>query len=447
MKNLFLFFAVLFIGTFSTASAEWFVETVADYGQTPAISLDGSDLPRIAYGRYYKVKYSEYNGTTWTTHIIYNEYGYDCEYFDIVTDESGLSHVSFTQSSILYYSAEGASPDTWETDQLFPGTGGARWNSLGLSEQSFPGVSYHSMSANDLRYIFWDGSQWNYEFVDPEGNAGYNNSIVLEGENAAHIAYSTDSPTYGLKYAYRNGADDWIRSFVDSSMTSEPVGISIVLDGDGYPRISYNTSDELRYSAWNGSSWDTETVYSNDLMDTGANEYGTSLALFQNEYPHIVHCSLDADSLLYSWNDGTSWQTESIYPLGSTHFGDPDLAIDSQGRPHIAFFAGDLMYAYNDNALLVENNQLAIEQIEFNPLCNPFSEQLSLTFNLQQESFVELTVYDLQGREVSKLYSEFAPAGNTLVNWTPENSVPTGEYIVSLETRGTTISRKVVFLQ
>lgn len=448
MKNLFFVFTFLFIGIVSTASAEWFVETVAENGQMPAISLDSSDNPRIAYGDSYSAMYSIYNGATWANYEIYYEYYGECEYFDIVTDESDVSHVSFNKIGIIHYSVEGSTPGVWDTDQLFPGTGGGVWNSLGLSSQNYPGISYYSSYSNELRYIFWDGSQWNHEFCDDTGSNGNYNSIVLEGENEAHVAYSSTSPTPGLKYAYRNNSGDWITSFVDADMISEPIGMSIALAMDGNPRISYNTPEELRYAAWNGSSWDIEIVFpleTNDSGDTGANEYGTSLALYQ-DHPHIVHCSLDPQSLLYSWNDGTSWQTDSIYPLGE-NLGDPDFALDSQGRPHIAFFAGDLMYAYNDEALGIYDGQGNVNQIEFAPLCNPFSESLSLNVNLPEESFVEVTVFDLQGREVSRVCSEFMPTGNTLVNWAPDSSVPTGEYIVSLEAMGATFSSKVVFLQ
>lgn len=448
MKNLFFVLTFLFIGAISTASAEWFVETVADNGQMPAISLDSSGNPRIAYGDYYHARYSVYNGATWSTYLIYYEYYGECEYFDIVADESDKSHVTFSKGGILYYSEEGSTPDVWDTDQLFPGTGGGVWNSLGLSSQSYPGISYYSLYSNELRYVFWDGSQWVPEFCDTEGSSGNYNSIIIEGEDEAHVAYSSTAPTIGLKYAYRNGADDWITSFVDTEMTSEPIGMSIALAEDGNPRISYNTPEELRYASWNGSSWDIETVFplaTIDLGDTGANEYGTSLALYQGQ-PHIVHCSLDAQSLLYSWNDGTCWQTDSIYPLGA-NLGDPDFALDSQGRPHIAFFNGELMYAHNDEALGIYNNQESANLIEFTPVCNPFYRSLSMNVNLPQESFVELTIYDLQGREVSKVCSEFMPMGNSLLNWAPESTVPTGEYIVSLEAMGGTVSRKVVFLQ
>ncbi len=380
--------------------------------------------------------------------IYTSPYG-EVEYSDIVVDESDISHVTFSFSGMVFYAVQDPVLDSWSVQT--PSTDGV-WNSLDLSSQGYPGISYYTYT-KDLEYVYWNGSMWTTEVVDSGGDTGNYNSLVREASNKAHIAYSMELPTPGLRYASRNGAGVWQTSFVDTSMTSEPMGMSIALGGDGYPRISYTTTEDLRYASWDGSSWNIETVWSvssGDAKDTGANCFDTSLVLFNDEYPHIAHYALNGESLLYSWNDGTGWQTETICSLGYSPDvrGDPDLALDSEGRPYIAFFAfGGLFYAHNETPSATENEEEAIEPIDFNTLANPFYGSLDLSFILPVASHVRVTVYDLQGRVVETLISSNLQAGNNLCSWTPESSVPCGEYILVFNANGEILSNMVVFLR
>ena len=446
MTRAFMVYTVLASSLLFTASAEWFVETVSTLGgQTPAISLDSSGLPRIAYGRSGQgAKYAVYNGTYWSTELIYDAYYGDCEYFDIVTDESDVSHVSFAWCGWIISAFQDPVLDSW--NWISPNAAYGEWNSLGLSSENNPGISYYS-SDHKLKYLYNNGSQWLIELVDAGTDTGNFNSMLREGANEAFVAYSMTQPTTGLKYANRDDSGVWHTSFVDTSMTSEPMGISLVHNGNGYPCISYTAPGELRYAEWDGSAWNVETV---DAVDTGANEFDTSLALTQYDHPRIVHCNLSGDSLSYSWNDGTGWQTESIYPI-EEYGGDPDLVLDSLGRPHIAFytgsFTGDLMYAFNDEVVAVEQSEASIEQINFNQVTNPFYGNLNLSFNLPEPCHVELTVFDLQGREVANPLSEYRSAGSNLFSWTPDTSLPCGEYVIMLDVLGNAVSQKVIYLK
>lgn len=434
-----------------TASAEWHADNIWFTGQTPAIGLDSSGLPRIAFGQPGTgARLIRSTGSVWTTpDVIYSAYYGDAEYFDIVIDESDITHVAFSHVGMIFYAVEDPSLDSWTVQT--PSADGV-WNSLDLSSQNSPGISYCNYT-DDLEYVFWNGSEWTTEVVDSSGDTGNYNSLVREGINQAHIAYSMELPTAGLRYANRNESGVWQTIFVDTTMASEPMGMSIALDGEGYPRISYTTTEDLRYASWSGSEWNVETVWSlsgDDAKDTGANCYGTSLVLFDDEYPHIAHCALNGDSLLYSWNDGTCWQTESVYPLEGNPegYGDPDLAMDSEGRPHIAFSGIEgLCYAYNDEQLSVSDGATPDWPLSLVTAENPFYGRLNVTFNLMEAGNVDLTVYDLQGREVETLLSNNQPAGNSLCTWTPESSVPCGEYILVLNANGNILSQKVVYLK
>lgn len=79
---------------------------------------------------------------------------------------------------------------------------------------------------------------------------------------------------------------------------------------------------------------------------------------------------------------------------------------------------------------------------------NPFSETTSLNFNLNQSSFVSLSVFDLQGRLIQKLHHNFLPSGEQHLIWNGESisqqSVKSGIYFYSLVIDGKPYSGKLI---
>jgi hypothetical protein len=88
--------------------------------------------------------------------------------------------------------------------------------------------------------------------------------------------------------------------------TSGHVGryTSIALDSNGYPHISYadETSYNLKYVHWIGSSWDgLDSLAGPDAVDTtGHVGRYTSIALDSNGYPHISYADETSYNLKYA---------------------------------------------------------------------------------------------------------------------------------------------------
>ncbi len=104
-------------------------------------------------------------------------------------------------------------------------------------------------------------------------------------------------------------------------------------------------------TAWGGSSgWLTETV------DSIGGE--ASLAVDAQGRPHIAYApGFPHSDLRYAYYDGSSWITETVADVGLMG-GYPSLALDSAGRPHISYY-DDLIPAlrhafYNGSAWVSE---------------------------------------------------------------------------------------------
>jgi hypothetical protein len=82
---------------------------------------------------------------------------------------------------------------------------------------------------------------------------------------------------------------------------------------------------------------------------------------------------------------------------------------------------------------------------------NPFNPLTTVSFSLPRTTWTDVSVYDLTGREVTTLASKMFNAGEHTLTWkgrdTCARAVPSGTYIVRLETEDRIESRKVMLVR
>ena len=77
---------------------------------------------------------------------------------------------------------------------------------------------------------------------------------------------------------------------------------------------------------------------------------------------------------------------------------------------------------------------------------NPFNPVTTLRFDLPRGGDVSLVVYDMLGREVTRLMDAFMMAGQQKVQW-DGGQLPSGVYFARLETPGYRKTIKMVLLK
>jgi len=82
---------------------------------------------------------------------------------------------------------------------------------------------------------------------------------------------------------------------------------------------------------------------------------------------------------------------------------------------------------------------------------NPFNSATTLTYDLPWDTYAELAIYDINGRELVTLASNFHTAGAYRVRWRGQDAqgrpVASGIYFVLLRVPGETITKKLVLLK
>jgi len=82
---------------------------------------------------------------------------------------------------------------------------------------------------------------------------------------------------------------------------------------------------------------------------------------------------------------------------------------------------------------------------------NPFNPQTTITFSLERDTWATVGVYELTGKRVTLLTDRTHTAGTHTVTWSGRDAqghaVPSGTYLIRLETKSALQARKVMLLR
>jgi len=203
--------------------------------------------------------------------------------------------------------------------------------SIALDANGKPHIAYGQTHL----YYAWYDEQWHTETVDDSWDVGWYASLALDSDGYPHISYYDRDPNGDLKYAYKD-ENGWHISTVDDNGDDGSVGwfTSIALDENNQPHISYHdgTNGNLKYAYWDGSEWLIQTVDSEGVVGY----WCTSLAIGPNNFPHISYYDWTNGNLKYTHWDGSDWQIVTVDNDDDVG-GYSSLTMDENGYPHISY--------------------------------------------------------------------------------------------------------------
>jgi len=77
---------------------------------------------------------------------------------------------------------------------------------------------------------------------------------------------------------------------------------------------------------------------------------------------------------------------------------------------------------------------------------NPFNPVTTIHYTLPENTYANLLVYDIRGRQVTSLLNDFQTAGSYAINWDAA-SYPSGMYFIILENGSKSLIKKMVLLK
>lgn len=254
---------------------------------------------------------------------------------DIMLDGDGNPGICYTPRMMKYAHWDGKK---WSIQNVDPGTGLIAYHcSLKYVRGKDPEITWYLESVFALRIAAMEDGTWKARTVEAGTQSGKYNSMVLDQKGLPHVAYNSFKNDE-LKYAYFDGKD-WIRRALD---TPEPgtgmsgVGVSLVLDSNDYPRISFYDMHSLKYARYDGNKWTKEVIEElPPFVDWGWKNFRSVQVLDHNGNPHI--CYESHLGLKHAWWDGKRWRTQLIKATSENWFFESAMTIDRDDNLYISF--------------------------------------------------------------------------------------------------------------
>jgi hypothetical protein len=333
-----LFVAGVLVTASQALALDWSVQTVASSGgQHVSLALLPDGKPAIAFNGQTngELKFTKWNGSSWDTTSLDTSAVVSTA---MAVDSSGNRWVVYNRDAypytLTYIKYNGSS---WGSPTAIEGS--AHSASIALDSAGTPYVAFAKPGAEDLYYGKWNGSSWVTEAADNSAaETGYGPSIAVGTDGKPRISYF-DRTNNKLMYAVKDV------TWTTQQVVALPNGggsvgyTSIALDSSSNPRIAYydKGNSKLMYVAHNGTSWGTpQEVDASVGTLSGSKFESVSMKLDSNGNPWISYAD-NGDLALARWN-GTTWVTETVDTGGaSVDIGANSLALDSSGTPHIAY--------------------------------------------------------------------------------------------------------------
>ncbi len=274
------------------------------------------------------------------------------------------------------------------------------------------------------------------------GGADKSGGIVIWGQSGAKIEHNlVENCAYGI-LCYGSGANPLIRKniLLNNSINPDTVyfGFGIACNGANQPVISGNSISGHFYGVAivNGAQPDLGNLSNADTTDDGRNRFlGNGIGSRKYELYNNNPLPIMAEGNWWGTDNPDSIEARIVHQPDNPAYGwvdyDPFLTADptgiSRSGPVVSKFA------------LLTNYP------------NPFNGETIIELKLKMHRRVILSVYDLLGREVTRLLDDVLPVGSYRIPWQGKDrsgrALASGVYICRLTVDNNYVARKMLLIR
>lgn len=125
----------------------------------------------------------------------------------------------------------------------------------------------------------------------------------------------------------------------------------------------------------------------------------------------------------------TVWITQGLWMVKDLI---PSIAVDLTALGYGTYYIPGLQTEMMQSLTFVDNHKVTPEKFSLSQnYPNPFNPTTEINFNLSQDGFVQLKIFNIIGQEVSTLLNEYEPAGLHQIKFNA-SSLPSGVYLYRL---------------
>ncbi len=294
-----------------------------------------------------------------------------------IIDATGGFHVAFYDNTYIHYAhcaANCDNPANWLELPLFTvgDLDSLDEPTLGVGVSGHPRLMWYAEYSGDTNYYYAEcntnctdsAANWTSVAVTRLGAYGYPQKVgyaALDTQSRPHLVYAMSNyPDYGFYYlSCETGcitASNWYTTSVVTP-NLRPDELQLVFDPNGRPRVvGYDDNNsELVYAECNSScataaNWGSVGLFGPIYYLA---EYGFALRVDAQGRPRIAYYDGNANNnvLYYAWSNASplttgGWHSYTLNYPTDTDYWSLDLAINSQGRPSVAYATDTLNMSY-----------------------------------------------------------------------------------------------------
>jgi len=271
---------------------------------------------------------------------------------------------------------------------------------------------------------------------------GESNALYALDSNTAWVSfyYWTDVPAWkGYIYKTTNGGVNWIEQYKDSLYNSSKINsICFVNQNTGYA-VGQIFSGNIRFfkTTNGGANWDT-LRYNNGRCKS-------LYFLNSNTGWAAGHWLSDSASIAYTSNGGVNWSLQKKgvpYIVTNLNFANSltGWATLESSSSILRTTTGGFTFVNNISTEIPEKFYLSQNYP------NPFNPSTNIRYQITNNSYVKIEVYDVAGKEIIELVNEKQSPGTYEVKF-EAGDLPSGVYFYKLTAGDYSETKKMILLK
>lgn len=429
------------------------------------------------------IKYNSAGTQIWAK-TYNNENGSSDKALGIVVDNAGnyiyLTGYTNTGNNYDYLTVKYSNNGSFKWAKTFDNGQNSDDRALGIIVDSgdhiiVTGYSQGSTSSYDyftIKYVSDGNVSWTQRYNGPSGGEDKAMGIVVDAaENYTITGYSMTSSSPDSKdiktiQYNKNGETNWTKTYNGPDNLSDNA-FGIIIDNSDNIIITgstgrISTSEDfltLKYDQSGIQKWAVSTNISENNSDIA---HGVAVSNNGNVI-YVVGTSIQgtgAESLsMAKYNSNGQLQQSILYPASGSAScvvinASNDLFLGGyySNSPHNSIQNNDFITMDFQNGSLIiigisgNNNNIPETFRLHQNYPNPFNPYTVIKYDVPVESFIEIIVYDILGREIDKLVSSIVKAGEHSIEFNG-NKFGSGVYFYKLNANNYSEIKKMIFLK
>lgn len=337
--------------------SEWLTQLIDADASAPSMAVDGDATPHLSFVAKGKLQYARRDPYgQWTITPVGTE---AADTTSIAISSAGKVHIVYNQQGAIKLAISG-SPN-WDVTIIVP-TASLERPILAIGPADVLHVAYYNSVEGGVRHAYRSGGTWQNTVLAKPAHLEYF-SLAVGPDGTPHAVTIAGNPV-AVKHSQATGpAGGWAWGDGVAVFQSRTQGRpSLALDTAARPAISTcdGLTQAVTFARPEAGGWVSQVV---DDLSGPCQE--TELALDSGGKPHVAYLAGEPGNsprLFYAHQTGSGWQLELVASSPLTH--NLALAVDSAARPHLVYIdhsqaTDTLVYAYRTTAGWQRTNLLA----------------------------------------------------------------------------------------